>query len=138
MRVGSVHDLETPVVPILACLLAFGDHGAGLGERVLSGNLKAGVRLPFSVVDEAARRPDVEVLQSRMGLVLGREMQLVGRMPGARRTALIVPPSEVVTLARSPGSLAHADIEQRRAGILMSIKPRTILVLARPLLFPQR
>ncbi len=71
---GSVHDLKTPVMSILTLLITFCDHGAGLGERVRSGNLEAGVLISFRVFDEAARGPDVEVVQSRMGLVLGRVM----------------------------------------------------------------
>ena len=118
---GSVHDLKTPVMSILALLITFCDHGAGRGECVLSGDLKARVRLPFRVFDEAARGPDVEVVQSRMGLVLGRVMWLVGRMSSARRTALIVPPLEVVTLARSSRSLAHAKTIGQAPGFLMTI-----------------
>src|SRR4051812_42465770 len=121
MLIGSVHDLKTPVVPILALLITFRDHVAGLGERVLSGNLEAGVRIPFRVFDNPARSPSVEVVQSRFSLVLRRKMWLVGRMARVRHTAFIIPPSEVVTLARSFGSLAHACMRQRRAGFLMTV-----------------
>jgi hypothetical protein len=124
--IGTVPDLKMPVMPILALLITFRDHGAGFGECVLSGDLEARIRLSFRVFNDAALRPDIEVVQSRFRLVLGCEMWLVGRMPGGWRTALIVPPSEVVTLARSFRSLAHADIQRRRAGSLMSIRPRTI------------
>jgi hypothetical protein len=120
MLIGSVHDLEPPASPVLTLLITFCDHVAGFGERVLSGDLKARVRLPFRVFDEAARGPDVEVVQSRMGLVLGRVVRLVGRMSGARCTAFIVPPLEVVTLAQSSGNPTHADIQQRGAGFLMT------------------
>lgn len=119
---GSVHNLKTPVMAILTLLITFCDHGVGLRERVLSGNLEAGVLISFRVFDEAARSPDVEVVQSRMRVVCGREVRLVGRMSGARCTALIVPPSEIVTLARSFRSLAHAQTRQQRAGCLMSIR----------------
>jgi hypothetical protein len=118
---GSVHDLKTPVMPTLARLITFRDHVTGFGERVLSGNLEAGVLISFLVFDEAARGPDVEVVQSRMGVALGREMRLMGRVSSARRTALIVPPLKVVTLAWVLRSLAHAETIGQPAGFLMTI-----------------
>jgi hypothetical protein len=42
-------------------------------------------------------------------------------MPGVRRTALIVPPLEVVTLAWGLRSLAHAETIGQPAGFLMTI-----------------
>ena len=38
-------------------------------------------------------------------------MGLVGGVSGARRTALVVPPCEIIMLARSPRSLAHDEDE---------------------------
>jgi hypothetical protein len=67
MLIGAPPDLKTPIVPILALLITFHDHGADLGERVLSGNLEIGVGLPFRIFDEATRGPDVEAIQSRLG-----------------------------------------------------------------------
>ena len=127
MLIGTVPDLKTPVIPILALLITFRDHGAGFGECVLSGDLEARIRLSFRVFNEAARRPNIEVVQSRFRLVLGCEMWLARGMPGAWRTALIVPPSEVVTLARSFRSLAHAEIRRLSAGFLMSIETKATL-----------
>jgi len=37
--IGSVHDFEPLVVPILARLIAFRHYSAGFGERILSGDL---------------------------------------------------------------------------------------------------
>jgi hypothetical protein len=108
---------------VLALLITLCDHGAGLGERALSGDLKAGVRISVRAFDEAARGPDVEVGQSRMGVALGREAWLVGKVLGAGCAAFIVPPSDVVTLARPFGGLAHPRIRQRRAGFLMTAGP---------------
>ena len=118
---GSVHNLKTPVMAILTLLITFCDHGVGLRERVRSGNLEAGVLISFRVFDEAARSPDVEVVQSRMGVALEREMRLVRRVSSAWRTALIVPPLEVVTLAWPFGSLAHGQTIGQPAGFLMTI-----------------
>jgi hypothetical protein len=126
MLIGTVPDLKMPAMPILALLITFRDHGAGFGECVLSGDLEARLRLSFRVFNDAARRPDIEVVQSRFRLVLGCEIWLVRGMPGAWRTALIVPPSEVVTLARSFRSLAHAEIRRPSAGFLMSIETQII------------
>jgi hypothetical protein len=111
--IGTVPDLKTPIVPIRAFLITFRDHVAGLGERAFSGNPKAGIRIPFRVFDEATRGPDVEGVQRRLGPMRGGRTRLVGRMPGARRTAFIVPSSKIVTLARSFRSLAHACIKRR-------------------------
>jgi hypothetical protein len=52
-------------------------------------------------------------VQRRLGPMRGGRTRLVGRMPGARRTAFIVPSSKIVTLARSFRSLAHACIKRR-------------------------
>jgi hypothetical protein len=125
MLVDSVPDLKFQSCRS-ALLITFHDHVADLGEHVFSGDLETGVRLSSWVFDEATRGPDVKVIRSRFGLVLGREMRLVRRMSGARRTAFIVPPSEIVTSAQSFWSLAYADIQRWRAGSLMSIRPRMI------------
>ena len=45
MVIGTVPDLETPIVPILAFLITFRDHVAGLGECVCTGGLETGMRL---------------------------------------------------------------------------------------------
>src|SRR4051812_24310970 len=87
---------------------------------------------PFRVFDEAARCPDIKVVQSRCGLTFGRMMRLVGGMPGARRTAFIVPPSQIVTPARSFGSLAHVGMRRQGAGFLMTVITRTTRLFARP------
>lgn len=80
MLIGSVHNLDVPASPILALLIAIRDHVAGFSERVRSCCLEARVRPPFRVFDDATRGPDVEVVQSRFRLALGREGRLVGRM----------------------------------------------------------
>jgi hypothetical protein len=103
--ISSVHDLDAPALPLLAFLVTFHNHGAGLGERVVSGGFEAGVRLPFRVLNHLVLGPEIEVVQRRFSLVLGRKVRLVGGMLGARGTALIIPPSEVVTLAWVLGAL---------------------------------
>jgi hypothetical protein len=126
MLIGTFPDLKMPVMPILALLNTFRDHGVGFGECVLSGDLEARVCLSFRVFNEAAWRPDIEVVQSRFRLMRWHGMRPVGRMSGAWRTAFIVPSSEVVTLARSFRSLAHAEIRRPSAGFLMSIETQII------------
>jgi len=74
MVIGTVPDLETRIVPILAFLITIRDHVAGLGECVRTGGLKAGICIPFRVFDSAARGLDVEVVQRRLGRMRRRGM----------------------------------------------------------------
>ena len=122
MVIGTVPDLETPIVPIRAFLITFRDHVAGLGEPIVPACLKAGIRIPFRVFDEATRGPDGEVVQRRLGPMRGCGMRPLEGCP--ERGA---PPSSSHRLRSSRwpgrfGALLMLDIERRRAGFLMTVK----------------
>jgi hypothetical protein len=120
LLIGSVHDLDAPASPILTFLIPFRDHVLSLGDSSRSRRLKVRIPVPFGIFDEAVFGPDVEVVQRRFCPLLRRSMRLAGWVTCARRTALIIPPLEIVTLARVLWSFAHAERLRRAAGFLMS------------------
>lgn len=64
--IGSVHDFEAPLPPILTLAVTLCDHPARIIECLLPCSLKAGMRDSFRILDHAARGPDVEVVKRGM------------------------------------------------------------------------
>jgi hypothetical protein len=77
---------------------------------------------------EAVFGPVIEVVQSSFFPLLGCSRRLVGRVACTRRTALIIPPLEIVTLARAIWSFAHVEAIRRAAGFLMSNAISAVLI----------
>ena len=87
-------------------------------------------RMKETVEQGLVALPEDEEVQSRFDLVLGRVVRLVGRMSSARRTAIIVPPFQVVTLAWALRSLAHAETIGQAPGFLMTFSRLDIVLFS--------
>ena len=92
-----------PASPILTLLITFRDHVASLSDSSSSQSLTLRIYLPFGIFDEIVLGPHVEVVESRLPL------RWKMRLSRIARTALIIPPFEILMLAWPFWIFAHAE-----------------------------